>query len=454
MKIIIMGAGTLGRSLAAAFCGDLHDVVVIDTSPKVLKRLRDKSEVMTIVGDGTRISTLVEAGIVTADLFVGVTNSDVHNMHGCRIAKHFGAKNTICRLQTMDYFDASSGLTPVREGIDHVVQPVKDCVRKICDVLDFQYTRERIIFSTPEAYILAFELSGSNPLNGLKLRDFPEHEMIKEIRFPAIFRDGGLIAPRGDTVMQAGDEVYISGRRDSIEAMMRWVFPDARRIRSVVIAGGGMIGTELAKTLCSQDYDVKLIEFDAARTEQILEEIESGIMVINGDANDRDILEEAGVADCDAFVAVQDDDEDNILSCALAKQMGAGKVITLTNKEEYITLLPTMEMIDCGFSKWLVAVNSVLRHMSSITHSHTNAIFHRMDAYVSEYEVRPRSQVCNRKIDECKFPAHSVLAMVFRGQEVLSPSGGLTLLEGDFVTAVVNPKSARALEATFEPKDN
>ncbi len=445
-----MGAGTLGRSLAAAFCGDKQDVVVLDVSGRILKRLKDKAEVMTVQGDGSTVEALLEAGVQSANLFIAVSNSDVHNIQACRLAKHFGVKNTICRLLSMGHFDLASGFSPAREGIDHVVLPVNDCVRKIRDVLDMNYSREKIIFSVPDAFIMAFHLTGGTPLSGVMLKDFPEPDLLRDVRFSAIFREGRLVPPRGDTVMKAGDEVCLAGRKDKVEAMMDWIYPSEKRIRRVTISGGGPIGMELASQLCAADYEVRLIEPDQARADMVLEEIESGIMVINGDANERDILDEAGVGSCDAFVAVQDDDEDNILSCVLAKQMGARKVITLTNKEEYIGLVPTMEMIDCGFSKWLVAVNSVLRHMSSITHSHTNAIFHRVDAYVCEHEVRRDSLICDRKIDECDFPASAVLAMVFRDGEALAPSGGLVLRQGDFVTSVVNPKSEKALEGVFK----
>jgi len=154
------------------------------------------------------------------------------------------------------------------------------------------------------------------------------------------------------------------------------------------------------------------------------------------------------------FVAVQEDDEDNILSCILAKQVGARKVVTLTNKEEYITLLPTMEMIDCGFSKWLVAVNSILRHISSINRTHTNAILHRADAYVSEFEVKKGTPVCNCKIDECILPESTVLSMVFRDNKVLAPSGDLELLPGDLVAVIATPESEKVLGALFKKSNN
>lgn len=450
MRIVIMGAGTLGKSLAAAFCNDKHDVVTIDTSPRTLKRLKDKLDVMTVEGNGAEVNTLKIADIGSSDLFIAVSNNDVMNIYACQIAKHFKVPNTICRLSSDDYFEAENGFSAHGLGIDHVVLPVDDCVRKIFDVLDHQQTLEKIIFSVPDAMMTALLVMKGSALAGVRLRDFPEPELISSVRFSTILRDGKLTPPNGDTVIEVGDEVYVAGHKDKVREMLKWAYPDGGQIKRVVISGGSIIGTELARLLAQAGYDVRLIEESASQAEKILDEENIKMMVINGDANDRDVLEEAGADACDAYIAVQEDDEDNILSCILAKQMGAQKVVVLTNKEEYITLMPTMDMIDCGFSKWLVAVNSVLRHISTINRTHTNAILHRADAYVSEFEVQKGSPICNCKIDGCIFPESTVLSMVFRNNKVLSPSGDLELCPGDWVAVIATPETEKVLGSLFK----
>lgn len=450
MRIVIMGAGTLGKSLAAAFCNDKHDVVTIDTSPRTLKRLKDKLDVMAIEGNGAEVETLKAANIESAELFIAVSNNDVQNIYACQVAKHFKVENTICRLSSEGYFESDNGFTAKGLGIDHVVLPVDDCVRKIFNVLDNQQTLEKIIFSVPDAMMTAFLVMEGSPLVDMKLKDFPDKELIRSIRFSTILRNGKLIPPTGETEIKLDDEVYIAGHKDKVREMLRWSYPESKKINRVVISGGSIIGTELARLLAQAGYDVRLIEESARKAEQILDEENIKIMVINGDANDRDVLDEAGADACDAYVAVQEDDEDNILSCILAKQMGAKKVVALTNKEEYITLMPIMEMIDCGFSKWLVAVNSILRHISTINRTHTNAILHRADAYVSEFEVQKGAPVCNSKIDECILPESTVLSMVFRDDKVISPSGDLELLPGDLVAVIATPESEKVLGSLFK----
>ena len=451
MKIAIMGAGTLGKSLATAFCNDKDDVVLIDISSKTLRRVKDKLDVMTVNGDGAEVATLKSANIKSVELFIAVGNNDSQNIHACQIAKHFGVRSTICRLSSEDYFDSEAGLTPISIGIDHVVLPVDACVRKIYNVLDNQQTLEKIIFSVPDAMMAAFLVIPGSPMIGMRLKDFPDPEIIRSIRFSAILRKEKLIYPNGDTVIALNDEVYIAGHKINVKTMLDWASPKGKGIKKVVIAGGSIIGRKLAELLSSSGYDVRLIEEKSSNAEEILDDMNVKMMVINGDANDRDILDEAGVDGCDAFVAVQEDDEDNILSCILAKKLGCKKVIVLTNKEEYITLLPTMKMIDCGFSKWLVAVNSILRHISTINHTHTDALLHRAaDAYVSEFEVHKGSSVCSCKIDECVLPESTVLSMVFRDNQVLAPAGDLVLLSGDLVAVIVTHKTEKVIEALFK----
>jgi len=181
----------------------------------------------------------------------------------------------------------------------------------------------------------------------------------------------------------------------------------SKEFSRIIVAGGTTLASLLALKLTKLGFEVRLIEKSRDIAEKLVAHINKKIMVINGDPSEGDVLEEAGVSVCDAFVAVGDDDEDNILSCILAKKMGAKKVITLTNKEEYIDLVCKMD-IDCGFSRWLVAGNSVLKYISTINQVHTNAMLHRTNAFVSEFAVKDISAVCNKQIDQCKIPDSAV----------------------------------------------
>ena len=450
MKTAIVGGGTLGKFLAVTFCKDKHDVVVIDTSSKTLDRLRDKLDIMTVVGNGASYATLKEAGIDKVKMFIAVGSDDTSNIHACRIAKHMGVPNIICRLTTLEYFDSEGDFNPMDSGIDYVVVPQEECVHKIVAVMDNIATLEKITFSVPEALIAAFTVVKDSPLNNIKLMEFPEPELIRSVRFAAVIRDGELMAPRGDTVIQAGDEIYLAGLRAKVDAMVKWAYPHKKKISRIIIVGGSATGSQLAFELSKQGFDIRLIEKDHGLAENIMNKINTQMMVINGDPSESDVLNEAGVSNCDVFVAVGAKDENNILSCILAKRMGAKKTIVLTNKEEYVDLVRAMDFIDCGFSRWVVAGNSILRHISEVNQLHTSAILNRAEAVVSEFEVKENSAVCNKQIDQCKFPSSTVLSLVFRDSRVLTPYGELPLRAGDLVTAITTQETEKKLAELFK----
>jgi trk/ktr system potassium uptake protein len=449
MKIGIVGGGTVGKFLAVTFCNDKHDVVLIDTSAKTLDRIRDKVDVMTIVGNGASYATLKEAGIDKVKMFIAVGSDDTSNIHACRIARHMGVPHIICRLTTKEYFDEKDDFTPAHIGIDCIVLPQQECIDKIVNVMDNISTLEKITFSVPEALIAAFTVLQGSPLDNMRLMDFPDPEMIRSVRFAAVIRNGELIAPRGETRIREGDEIYLAGLRNKVNAMIRWADPQKKKIRRIIIVGGSKTGALLALELSKQGFDIRLIEKNYALAESLMNEINTKMMVINGDPSESDVLDEAGVSSCDVFVATSREDENNILSCILAKRMGAKKVIALTNKEEYVDLVRKMDFIDCGFSRWVVAGNSILRHISAINQVHTNAILHRADAVVSEFEVKEDSAVCNKQIDQCNFPASTVLSLVFRNSRVLTPYGELPLRAGDLVAAITTSETEKKLAKLF-----
>jgi trk/ktr system potassium uptake protein len=451
MKIIILGAGTLGTFLVSTLCRDNHDVVVIDKSSDTIQRLKDKLDVMALAGDGASITNLKTAGIEDAAMFIAASNNDTVNIHACSIAKHFGVPKTICRLSSKDYFDSNDKFPPLKQGIDHIVVPQDNCVENIMNVVNRHEVIEKITFNIPDATITAIKVLSDSRLKGVKLREFPEPDLLRSIRFAAIVRKGRLLAPRGETIIMAGDELYIAGLDNDVECLIDWATPQRRAVSRVVIAGGSKIGAALASKLVGNGYDVRLIDTDLVNCEQILNDLNIKMLVIHGDSNDKDVLIEAGSDDCDLFIATQDDDENNILSCILAKRMGAAKVITLIGKEEYIDIVPAMKMIDCGISRRLVATNSILRNIS-INTVHTDAVIHRANAYVSEFEVTPKSAVANKKIDECKFSESTILSLIFRAGKVVTPAGDLILLPGDLVVIIGAVSAVKELESQFKPK--
>jgi len=454
MDIVIMGMGTLGQFLASTFCNDKHDVTVLDTSADALNDMKKSVDAMTVLGNGAFVENLNKAGVESADFFIAVGNDDAANIHACHAARILGAEHIICSLSSERYFDASIGLPPEKLGINHVVVPQKECVDQIINAIDHHLVLERIAFNIPDASITAFKATPESPLIDTKLKDFPDHDLISAIRFAAIIRNEEIIAPRGDTFVMEGDEIYIAGKRGDVDAMIEWATPDEnggkRKKKRVIVAGCSKQGLLMLGELASRGYDVRMVEKDEEITEAAINELNAKMLVLDGDPSDGDVLDEAGVSKTDVFVAMGDDDESNILSSILAKKMGAEKVVAVTNKEEYPPLIRQMRMIDCGFSKWLVAGNSILRHVSSVNRTHTRAMLHRAEAFVSEFILGKNSPLVGRQIDQCDLPESTVLSLVFRNGETLIPSGDLVLIENDIVTAITTQDSERRLVKLFK----
>jgi trk system potassium uptake protein TrkA len=455
MKIIIVGAGELGQFLTSTLSNDQHDIVVVDSDIEILERLKERHEVMTVAGDGAAIKSLKQADIQNARVLIAVSGDEAANLLACKIADHFQVKTTICKMHSTDFFSEEDGFLPEDLGVGNIVIPSSECVDKILNVMDNKIIVEQILYSNPNALMSVFEVQPSSPLAGLRIKDFPDIDLLNSVRFSAILRDKQYLSPYGETIIVPGDVVYVAGPREKVNEMVAWNTPESININKVVIAGASRIGKKLAIELRKRNYSVKVIENDMREGKRLLDDLgaDPQIMVIQGVPTEKEVMEEAGVGSCDAFVSALNDDEENILSCIIAKKLGAGKVITVTNKSEYINIVPALDMIDCGFSSSLVALNSILRKLGTGTGMlRTDAILHSINACLYEFKITKGAPVCEKKICDCNFPLPAVLSLVFRGDEVLPATGSLVLKADDVVAVISNPETAKHLEPMFIKK--
>lgn len=451
MNIIILGAGEVGKQLAYTLYSTSNNIVVIDKSLQLLNKLKNKLDLLTIHGDCAGANVLIKGGIKSTDLLIAVTGSDSSNILACEIAKHFNVKKTICRLTSNNFFAIKEGYTPKSLGIDYLISPENECVKRITRVLNYNIVVENISFNIPNIKVTGIRIPRSSPLLGTRIYDFPNKKLLEKVRFSAMIRDQKLLMPHGNTILAVNDQLYIAGHTKNINSVIKTIDPGSTPIHNVVIAGGTRIGKKLASELISEGYQVRLIEQSVETGEQILDELGQNFMLINGESTDSDVLDEAGVAGCDAFISTSIDDEENILSCVLAKKKGAQKVITITNKAEYEDIVPGITGIDCGFSPRLVAVNSVLYELSSQT-AKIHAILQRINAYIYEFDVHPSSPICDKKISEYEHKLPAILSLVFRNGKMVPVTGDKVLQAHDRVFAVTTPRSIKQLESLFKKK--
>jgi trk system potassium uptake protein TrkA len=445
MNIVIAGVGEVGRELAWSFWDRRNNITVVDREAALLERLRDRLDVMTVPGDCAVVGTLRAAQIEKADLLIAATGDDASNVLACAIGRHFHVPMTVCRLACTAFFSSGEGWNPAALGIDHMIFPEAECVAQVLNAVEHQAVVERVVLSYRDAECTALRLSPESSMAGCALRDFPDLDLLRRVRFCAIVRQQRLVMPRGNTVFMPGDEVYVAGPHAAVVALYDRFWPEGDATGPVIVAGANRLSLSLVLKLCDLGLEVRVIERDEGPANHFLDALGRRAMLLRGQATDADVLEEAGVHQCRAFISILQDDEDNILGSILAKQQGARKVITVTNKAEYMDIVPALVTIDAGFSPRQAAANSVLNIITT-NEVRVQAILTRTRAYIYELWVQPGAPLCGQRLADSRLPDSAVLALIIRRGETLAATGDAIVEEGDRLVAVATPDSVRTFE--------
>lgn len=352
MKIIILGAGQVGGTLAEHLASEANDITVVDTDGERLRDLGDRLDIRTVQGRGSLPTVLRQAGADDADMLVAVTNSDETNMVACQVAYSlFHTPTKIARVRESAYLTREELFDNDHIPVDVLISPEQVVTNYIKRLIEHPGSLQVIDFAEGKAQLVAVKAYYGGPLVGQQLRQIRAHMPNVDTRVAAIFRRDRPITPRGDTVIEADDEVFFIAAKKDIRAVMG----ELRRIdetnKRIVIAGGGQIGERLAEAIESR-YQVKIIEMNPARCRHLSDTLESTV-VLQGSASDKDLMLEENIADADIFLALTNDDEANIMSSLLAKRLGAGKVMTIINNPAYVDLVQGGD-IDIAISRsWL-----------------------------------------------------------------------------------------------------
>jgi trk system potassium uptake protein TrkA len=418
MKIIILGAGQVGASVAANLCSEANDITVVDTDVRRLQELQVRHDLRTVTGQASHPEVLMRAGAEDADMILAVTNSDETNMVACQVAYTlFHTPTKIARVRNPEYLCYAKLFTPDAFPIDVLISPeqlVTDYVRRL---IEYPGALQVLDFAGGKVRLVAIKAYEGGSLVGNQISTLRQHMPRIEARIAAIYRDGASIVPLGSTVIQAEDEVFFIAASKNILAIMG----ELRRLDNpymrIMIAGGG-IGKRLAAAL-ENDYQVKLIEHNPGRARNISEELRKTI-VLQGDATDEDLLAEEGIDNIDVFCALTNDDEDNILSAMLAKRMGARKVMSLINRAAYVDLVQSGS-IDIAISPQQAMIGSLLAHVRrgdvAMVHSLRRGAAEAIEAIA--HGDSKSSKVVGRAIEDIKLPHGSTIGAIVRGEEVI-----------------------------------
>ncbi len=419
MKIIILGAGQVGSSLAYNLASEANDITVVDTRTDNRRDLQDRLDIRTVAGHGSHPNILQQAGVADADMLIAVTNSDETNMVACQVAYTLHHTPTkIARVRSAEYLAYKKLFTQEALPIDELISPEELVTTYVQRLIEHPGSLQVLDFANGKVQLVAVKAYYGGPLVGHELRELAEHMPAIPTRVAAIFRRGAAIIPEGHTVIEPDDEVFFIAAKKHIRAVTSELRRLDKPYKRVILAGGGNIGKRLAQAL-ERNYQVKIIEHGAKRARELAETLDKAI-VLQGDAADEDLLIEENIENTDVFCALTNDDEANILSSMLAKRLGARKVMSLINRPSYVDLVES-GVIDIAISPQQVTIGALLTHVRRgdviAVHSLRRGAAEAIEA-VAHGDART-SKVVGKRIEEIKLPAGTTIGAIVRGDEVI-----------------------------------
>jgi len=441
MKIIIIGAGKVGYSLAESLSKSNYDVIIIDKSYAALSKAEENLEVLCIRGSGVSTSILMEAGIETTDLLIAVTSSDEVNMVCCLTAKKLGVKHTIARIRDPEYAKELS-LLKEELDLDLIINPEQAAAEEIANVLNFPIAINVENFAKGRVKMAELKATKEMGILGIPLRELG-NRLISTVLIGVVIRNEEVIVPNGDFIIEEGDRICIIGKPSSLYNFCKMSGKCPQKIKNVMIAGGGRIAIYLAKLLLEMDIKVKLVEIDREICLH-LSEILPESLVIHGDGTDEELLKSENISDMDGFVAMTGMDEENLMSALLAKQNGVKKVIAKVSRANYINIIKNLG-IDSVISPKLITTNHILKFIRG---NSVESLYRIIEGHaeITELIADSSSDILNIKIKKLGLPKDVIIATIVRKKEVVIPHGNDIIKEGDRVIIISKNKNFSSLD--------
>ena len=448
MKIIIAGAGEVGFHLAKLLSFETQEITLIDINRDSLAYADTHLDIKVLKGNATSISLLKEAKVQSADLVIGVTSSETTNITLCILAKQLGCKRTIARISNTEFINNKEEVRFEALGIDELISPEKLAAEEIQLLIDQSAFNDSYEFEDGALTMVGTTLQFTAPFIGKSIKETAQ--IFPELNFmPIALQRAGTqftVIPRGDTVFKKGDQAYFITTKDGVEELYKLTGRSKESIKNVMILGGSKIGFKAARALCSNKFNVKLIEKDKNKAIDLAEEL-SNVLIINGDGRNVELLEEEDISEMDAFIAVTGNSETNIMSCLVAKSRNIKKTIALVENMDYFQLSQSIG-IDTLINKKLLAANNIFRH---IRKGEVVALtrLNNLNAEILEFIVKPTSAVTGKIIRDIDFPKGATIGGVIRNGEGLIALGDFEIKAGDRVVVCCLPQSISRIEKLF-----
>jgi trk system potassium uptake protein TrkA len=445
MRIIIAGAGEVGTHLAKMLSNENHEIILIDPEVGRLRPIDSTLDVLTHEGSATSVKILQDSLMKKTDLFIAVTHSEDTNITSSILAKRFGAIKTIARIDNIDYLENSTLEFFKSIGIDSLIYPELIAAREVLGLLHETGTTDFMEFCNGKLAMYVQKLDEKAPIINKSLQEISESHRTDKYRAVAIKRDGKTIIPRGNEQFQTNDMVYVISTHEGIDEMMKTSGKENFEAKSIMILGGSRIGKHIALYM-QKKCEVKLIDSNIRRCEEFAEILDN-TLIINGDGRNVDLLEEEGITQMDAFVAVTGNSETNILSCLLAKKMGVKKTIAEVENMEYINLAENTG-IDTIINKKISAASRIFRHTTNPNVTHVKYMT-GTDAEVLEFTVPDNSKITKGTLRSIEFPKDAIVGGGTRDGVPFIATGDTIIKANDKVVVFTLPSAYEKLSKYF-----
>lgn len=452
MKIVIAGAGEVGSHLAKMLNNENNEITVIDERQERLDALAIATDVITVEGNPSAIHILNEARVSEADLFIAVNPSDSQdvNIVSAMLAKKLGSKKVTARINNEEYLTYENKYLFTEMGIDLLFYPEKIAAGEIADLLKRTATTDSLEFARGKLHIMVFKLEEESELIGMNMMEFSSVAAAEGLKFRvvAISRNDETIIPKVDTKFKYHDLVFIISKREGMDMLMKYVGKENIEVRNLMILGGSPIGEMVAKQLSKQLDSIKLIEMNKEKCMDLSEKLPSNVIVVNGDGRNSDMLMEESIREFDAFVAVTNNSETNILACVAAKSLGVPRTIAEVENLEYIRLAESMG-VDAVINKKLITAGRIFKFTLS---SKVRFIKYMSGtkAEVLEYIVTPGSSITKCMLKDMDFPKNAIIGGVIRGNESFIAVGDTQIQAYDRVAVFALPEAVKDVDRFFK----
>ena len=445
MKIVLAGDGEVGLYLAQELSKELHEITMIVPDEGLIKMVEAQSDILAFEGDPTSVAVLKTSGIKKADLLISVLHDERTNLITAAIGKKLGAKSCIARINNLEYLSEDNVRMFRQLGIDDMVCPEDIAAQEIIDLLKQSVAREIFDFSSGKLSLFLIRLDEKAVVVGKTLNDIVEEYTHLDFRAVAIHRNGETLIPKGDDKFQVNDLAYVITKPEGIDDLLKLGGKTRVEINDVMLVGGGRVGRTVTRKLEHQ-LNIKIIEKDKAKAILLANQLDSAL-IIHGDARDIQLLQDEGIRSTDAFVALTDNSETNILSCLHARKFGVKRTIALVENIDYIDISQNIG-IDTIVCKKLSTASYIIRYTmgSQVT---SFKFLSGIDAEVMELVAKPHSLITQKPIRSLKFPKGAIIGGIVRNDESYIAVGDFLVQEGDKVVVFMLPEAIHKVDQFF-----